>query len=85
MNNLSNNIDYRKVLKDLYAYRSAIVHGNANKQKLSYSKFLNKDCYSIALDIFSKILKAIILDDALINSKDIPQEIDNMIIKMFSK
>lgn len=85
MNNLSNNIDYRKVLKDLYAYRSAIVHGNANKQKFSYSKFLNKDCYSIALDIFSKILKLIIFNDNLINSKDIPQEIDNMIIKMFSK
>lgn len=85
MNKLSKDIDYRKVLKELYAYRSAIVHGNSNKQKLSHSKSLNKDCYSIALDIFSKILKTIILDDILINSKDIPQEIDNMIINKFSK
>lgn len=85
MNNLSKNIDYRKVLKDLYAYRSAIVHGNYNKKKLSYSKYLKKDCYSIALDIFSAILKSIVLNNTLINSKDIPQAIDNMMINMFSK
>lgn len=85
MNKLGKDIDYRKVLKELYTYRSAIVHGSSNKQKLSHSKSLNKDCYSIALDIFSKILKTIILDDTLINSKDIPQEIDNMIINKFSK
>ena len=68
-----------------YAYRSAIVHGNSNKEKLSYSKYLKKDCYSIALDIFSSILKSIVLNNTLINSKDIPQEIDNMMISMFSK
>ena len=85
MNNLSKNIDYRKVLKDLYAYRSAIVHGNSNKEKLSYSKYLKNYCYSIALDIFSSILKSIVLNNTLINSKDIPQEIDNMMISMFSK
>ncbi len=85
MNRLNKEIDYRKVLKELYSYRSSIVHGSSNKEKLSFSKYLNKDCYSIALDIFNKTLRKIILDDKLINSKDIPQVIDNMIISSFSK
>ena len=85
MNRLNKDIDYRKVLKDLYACRSAIVHGSINKQKFSYSKYLNKSCYNIALDIFSKILKEIILDNKLITSKNIPLEIDNMIINSFVK
>ena len=85
MSKISKNIDYRKVLKELYGYRSAIVHGNINKQKFSYSKYLNKNCCDVALDIFSSTLNIIILNDKLIDSKDIPQEIDNMIISKFSK
>ncbi len=76
---------YRIVLKELYKYRSAIVHGNSDKNKYSSSKALNKDCYSIALNIFRQVLKLIISKDELLESKDIPQEIDNMIINGFSK
>ena len=85
MNKINKDIDYRKILKDLYAYRSAIVHGNVNKQKFSYSKYLDKSCYNIALDIFSKTLRLIILDNKLTASKNIPLEIDNMIINSFIK
>lgn len=85
MSKINKDIDYRKVLKELYGYRSAIVHGNVNKQKLSYSKYLNKNCYDVALDIFSDTLKILILNDKLIRSKDIPQEIDDMMISKFSK
>ena len=78
-------VDYKGVMKELYKYRSAIVHGNSNKDKLSVSKTLNKDCYNIALDIFRQILKSIILKDNLLNSNNIPSEVDNMIMKEFLK
>lgn len=83
--NKEKNINYAKVLKDLYKYRSAIVHGNADKDKLSYLKYLKKSCYNVSLEIFSKILKAVILNNDLLQSKEIPKEIDNMIIGKLSK
>ena len=75
-----NHIDYKKVLAELYNYRSAIVHGKNNKQNLSHSKYLNRNCYDIALDIFRDLLREIILNDNLLESDNIPSEIDKMIV-----
>lgn len=81
--NKGNNVDYRTIIKELYKYRSSIVHGNSDKNKFSTSKTLNKDCHSIALDIFKQTLKFIILKKELLNSKNIPQDVDNMIMNQF--
>lgn len=81
--NKGNNVDYRIIIKELYKYRSFIVHGSSDKNKFSISKTLNKDCHSIALDIFKQTLKFIILKKELLNSKNIPQDADNMIMNEF--
>ena len=81
--NKRNNVDYRTIIKELYKYRSSIVHGNSNKNKFSISKTLNKDCHSIALDIFKQTLKFIILKNELLNSKNILKDVDDMIMNEF--